>query len=167
MIAMNQLYLLRHGIAVPHGTPGIEDDERPLTPKGEKRMRQIAHGLRCMKVKLDRIVTSPLPRALRTAEIVAQTLEIEDLLETADALRAGQSAASIREWLNSRTEPRLMLVGHDPAFSELVGLLITGEVGPPLCELRKGGIAAFRNQPDGSLRLDWMARPRLIRRLLK
>ncbi len=42
---MNELYILRHGIAVDPGTPGIPDDERPLTPKGEKRMRQIARGL--------------------------------------------------------------------------------------------------------------------------
>jgi len=164
---MNQLYLLRHGIAVPHGTPGIEDDDRPLTPKGEKRMRQVGQGLRCLKVKVDKIVTSPLPRALRTAELVAEALGVEYLVETADALRAGQSASAIREWLTSRPEPRLMLVGHDPAFSDLVGLLVTGEPGPPLVVLHKGSIAAFRNHTDGSLRLEWLARPRLIRRLLK
>ncbi len=39
---MNELYVVRHGIAVDPGTPGIPDDERPLTPKGEKRMREIA-----------------------------------------------------------------------------------------------------------------------------
>lgn len=157
---------MRHGIAVPHGTEGMEDDERPLTSKGERRTRQMAQGLRRLKLKLDRIVTSPLPRALRTAEVVAETLEIEYLLETNDVLRAGASAESIRDWLPSRPEPRVMLVGHDPAFSELITLLATGRTGSPICELRKGGIAAFRDHPDGRLRLDWLARPRLIRRLL-
>lgn len=163
---MNRLYLMRHGIAVPHGTEGIEDDERPLTSKGERRVRQVAQGLRRLKLKLDRIVTSPLPRAHRTAEIVAETLEIEFLLEQHDVLRAGTSAEAIRDWLPSRPEPRLMLVGHDPSFSDLVGLLLTGQSNSPICELRKGGIAAFRDHPDGRRRLDWMARPRLIRRLL-
>ncbi len=37
---MTELFILRHGIAVPHGTPGIAEDERPLTEKGERRMRQ-------------------------------------------------------------------------------------------------------------------------------
>ncbi len=59
-----------------------------------------------------------------------------------------------------------MLVGHDPAISELVGLLITGAiVVPPLCQLRKGGLAALSEAPDGHLQLDWLARPRLLRRL--
>ena len=75
---MNELYILRHGIAVEPGTPGIPDDERPLTPKGEKRMRQIARGLRKLDLKLDRIVTSPLPRARATAEIVADVLDARD-----------------------------------------------------------------------------------------
>ena len=94
---MVQLYVMRHGIALPHGTPGMSDDDRPLTPQGEKRVRQIARGLR--DLDLERIVTSPLPRAFRTAEIVASELECNDLLEPADALRAGASAESIRDWL--------------------------------------------------------------------
>ena len=60
---MNDLYIVRHGIAVDPGTPGMADDERPLTSKGEKRMRQVARGLSKLELKLDRIVTSPLPRA--------------------------------------------------------------------------------------------------------
>ena len=58
---MTRLYLLRHGIAVPHGTPDIPDDERPLTSEGEKGVRKVARGLRRLGFKLDRIVTSPLP----------------------------------------------------------------------------------------------------------
>jgi phosphohistidine phosphatase len=161
---MQRLYLLRHGIAVPHGTPGIADDDRPLTAKGERRMRQVAHGLRRLKLKLDRIVTSPLPRARRTAEIVAEILDAAYLLEESDALRAGRDAASIREWLPSRTESRLMIVGHNPAFADLVGLLPTG-TPRPLGELHKGGVAAFLAEPDGRFRLDWLARPQLFRRL--
>src|SRR5579864_3782830 len=79
---MNRLYLLRHGIAVPPGTEGYEDDDRPLTSKGERRTRQVAQGLRRLRLKLDRIISSPLPRALRTAELVAETLDIEFLVET-------------------------------------------------------------------------------------
>ncbi|HEX8199013.1 MAG TPA: histidine phosphatase family protein, partial [Isosphaeraceae bacterium] len=155
---MRQLYLLRHGIAVPHGTPGIEDDQRPLTPRGERRMKEIARGLRALGLELDRIVTSPLPRALRTAEIVAKVLKCEEVLEEADALGVSRDAASIRDWIGTRPEPRLMLVGLDPWISELVGLLVTGAADPPYCELRKGGIAALRDHPDGGLRLDWLAR---------
>jgi phosphohistidine phosphatase len=162
---MIQLYLLRHGIAVPHGTPDVPDDERPLTPQGEKRMRQVARGLRVLDLQLDRIVTSPLPRAWKTARIVAEVLGKSEILETDDALRADRGAESIRDWLRGRSEDHVMLVGHNPAFADLVGLLTTGATSAPVCELRKGGVAALRTFPDGGTRLDWLARPRLLRRL--
>ena len=160
---MQDLYLLRHGLAVPHGTPGFEDDDRPLTPEGERRIRQVGRGLKKLKLKLTRIATSPLPRALRTAEIVADCLGGTDLIEVDDELRAGRDAASIRDWLASRGESRLMIVGHDPAFSDLVGLLVTGSLDRPICQLRKGGIAALRGESGGSYLIDWIARPRVLR----
>ncbi len=161
---MNQLYLLRHGLAVPHGTPGIEDDERPLTPDGERRVRQVGRGLHRLKVKLTRIVTSPLPRAHKTAEIVADALGSTELIEVADELRAGRDAASIREWLTTRQESRLMLVGHNPSLSDLLTLLVTGnEFRSPICELHKGGIAALRTEAGEPYEIDWIARPRLFR----
>ncbi|WP_435008126.1 phosphohistidine phosphatase SixA [Tundrisphaera lichenicola] len=160
---MQELYLLRHGLAVPHGTPGFEDDDRPLTPDGERRIRQIGRGLKRLKLKLVRIATSPLPRAFRTAEIVAECLGGGDLLEVVEELRPGSDAGSIRDWLKTRDETRLMIVGHNPAFSDLVGQLVTGREGSPICELRKGGIAALVGEPGGTYQLDWISRPKLFR----
>ncbi|MHC5537286.1 phosphohistidine phosphatase SixA [Singulisphaera rosea] len=164
---MNQLYLLRHGIALPFGTPDIPDDDRPLTPKGERRIKRIGRTLRRLNLDVDRIVTSPLPRAFRTAELVADALGLQGQLETADELRAGRSAEAIRDWVLGRPEDRLMIVGHNPSLSELVGLLVTGQSNSVICELGKGGIAALASQPGAGMRLDWLVQPRLIRRLGK
>src|SRR5947199_296772 len=101
---MDRIYLVRHGIAVPHGTPGVREDERPLTPEGELEIAKIASGLKRLKVKPDRIVTSPLPRARRTAQIIAKTLGREDLLEVADVLSSGSAPRAIKEWLGGREE---------------------------------------------------------------
>ena len=161
---MNRLYIVRHGIAVPHGDPDFADDDRPLTEQGVAHVRQVAKGLRRLKVKPDRIITSPLPRAARTAHVIADVLGLTDVLESDDALRADRDAPSIRHWLTARPEERLMIVGHNPSLSDLVGILLTGEQPLPTIELRKGGIAAFTYGPDGAVRLDWIARPRLLRR---
>ena len=59
---MTDLFILRHGIAIPHGTPGIADDERPLTSKGERRIHQVGRGLAALRLGVEKIVTSPLPR---------------------------------------------------------------------------------------------------------
>jgi phosphohistidine phosphatase len=160
---MNELYLVRHAIAVPHGTPDIPDDQRPLTTKGRKRMRLISRGLLRLGVMPDRIVTSPLPRARETAEIVAAALGIANRLETSDSLHAGRDAASLRDWVLARGEDRLMIVGHNPGFSELLGLLATGLTDPLLCDLKKGGVAALAARADGGFALDWIAQPRLLR----
>lgn len=166
---MRQLYILRHGIAFPTGTIGVPDDERPLTPKGERRMRQIGRGLFALGLglELDRIVTSPLPRARRTAQIVAAELDLVDHLETSTVLTAGSDAQAIADWLRERTEDRLMIVGHNPALSELVGLLLVGEVGLLTFELKKGGIAALSSSRFTAPRfqLDWTAPPALLRHL--
>jgi phosphohistidine phosphatase len=166
---MKELYILRHGIAVDPGTPGIPDDERPLTAKGQKRMHEIACGLRRLDLKLDRIVTSPLPRARETAEIVAEELDAEDLVESTDLLGVGSDAASIHTWLRERTEDRLMIVGHNPSLSDLITILVFGKrkLGPQICDLKKGGIAALEPSAAAPDRYDllWIATPRLIRRL--
>jgi phosphohistidine phosphatase len=164
---MKELYIVRHGIAVEHGAPGIPDDERPLTSKGEKRMRQIAQALVKLELKLDRIVTSPLPRARATAEIIALALEAQARLENANILRAGTAAASIQGWLRDRTEDRLMVVGHNPGLSELVALLVMGKTQPQICDLKKGGIAALAPTGPSNDRFEiaWIATPRLLRDL--
>jgi phosphohistidine phosphatase len=161
---MTNLILLRHGIALPPGTPGMADDDRPLTEKGERRMVEIGQALARLDLKLDRIVTSPLPRARRTAEIVARELGLSERLEHADELRAGRSASAIRSWVESRPEESLMIVGHNPAFSDLAALLLGLSALSTAIELRKGGIAAFHRE-SGAYSLDWLATPRVLRRL--
>jgi phosphohistidine phosphatase len=60
-----------------------------------------------------------------------------------------------------------MIVGHNPALSDLVSLLMLGEVGKLPLELKKGGIAALSTSPLSGPRfdLDWFAPPGLLRRL--
>jgi phosphohistidine phosphatase len=162
---MTRLYLFRHGVAAPHGTPGLEDDDRPLTEKGERRVRQVARGLKKTGLKLEKIITSPLPRAAKSAEIVADVLNIAYLIEDDEILRPTTEAGAIRDWITTRGETRIMLVGHNPNLSELLALLTTGKTHPTVVELRKGGVAALRDDPTGSYQIDWITRPRLIRRL--
>jgi phosphohistidine phosphatase len=161
---MTHLYIVRHGIAAAAGTPGIPDDERLLTSKGEKRIRQIARGLVRLDLKLDRIVTSPLPRARATAEIIADVLDVRQILETSTVLQTGTAAATVERWLRDRTDDRLMIVGHNPTLSDLVSLLVLGATQPPICDLKKGGIAALMRAvaTTGLYEVHWIASSRLI-----
>lgn len=162
--AMRKLYVLRHGVAVPHGTPGIPDDDRPLTSDGEEKTRAIASALRKLDLDLEVILSSPLPRARRTAEIVADRLGMSERLVLDDHLRAGSSPRSIRDWLASRPEEVSMVVGHNPDLSELVALICGLSISPLPLELRKGGVAAIESR-RGGFELAWLATPKLLRKL--
>ena len=164
---ITHLYVLRHGTAVQHGTPGVPESERPLTPEGEKEVAGVAEAFDRLGLDPERVYTSPLPRARRTAEIVARELGLEEKLEVADVLSAGSSPRAIRDWLAGRKEDRVLIVGHNPDFTDLVGLL----TGMPSVEelpfdLKKGGCAALRAKAGGGYELRWLVTPKLLRKLV-
>ena len=86
------LFILRHGIAVEPGTPGFENDaDRPLIPKGERRLRAAAAAMKKMELSFDLILSSPFVRARQTAEIVARELKLKKRLQFSDTLACGGS----------------------------------------------------------------------------
>jgi len=134
-----KLYLLRHGKADwPHWER--PDDERPLTEEGITEMRVVAQALNRMKLKPQFILSSPLPRALRTAEIAADALGLA--VEQAAELRPGFDLAKCRELLAGRGGADGILVGHEPDFSGLIASLTGGRV-----RLGKAGLAAIELEP--------------------
>lgn len=79
-----KLLLVRHAAAAPRGTPGVSDDDRPLTLEGVKKFRAAARGLARIARTPDVLLTSPLPRARATAEIAARAFKrIEPRIEPA------------------------------------------------------------------------------------
>jgi phosphohistidine phosphatase len=132
-----RVLIIRHATAVAHGTPGIPDEERPLTPRGEKRFRTAASGLARVVPRPDELIASPLPRAFRTAEIAAEAWgRVEVTTETA---LAGGSVDDVLALLASRPgNSRIALVGHEPQLSLLASRLLGGEDASRVA-FRKGG----------------------------
>ncbi|MEJ5225538.1 MAG: phosphohistidine phosphatase SixA [Anaerolineales bacterium] len=139
-----KLYIIRHAIAVEPGTPGYdEDSQRPLTPKGSRKMRKIARGLKELEAIPDLILSSPYRRAAETANILADILKLEGQVFFSEHLAplgfADQLIAEINE--KYRTES-LALVGHEPSLSSLASLLVSGNAEFAL-ELKKGGVCCL------------------------
>src|SRR5579863_1768179 len=118
-------YFLRHGIAVePQAWQG-SDEDRPLTPGGEKRMEREAKAIADLDLDVDTIVASPLLRARQTAEIVADRLRV-GLVEDARVAQ-GFGVESVAAILRERDQAEsIMFVGHEPAMSATVGRLVGG-----------------------------------------
>jgi phosphohistidine phosphatase len=160
-----KLLFVRHATAVPRGTPGILDAERPLTSSGESRFRAVARGLARIAPRPDVLLTSPLPRAHATAEIAALAFRrIEPRIEPA---LAGQSVARIVAAL--KTHPRdatVALVGHEPMLGALLAQML-GSAQAERLAFEKGG-AALVDLPGGPAapgRLVWFLDPRVLRTL--
>jgi phosphohistidine phosphatase len=163
------LYLIRHGIAVPQDSPGIHSDqERPLSPKGIKRMRKAAKGLLTLDIAFDRVFTSPLLRARQTAQIVAEILEIKEQPEELPDLAPGGSVEGLLSSLSAhREKKRLILVGHQPLLGEIASLLLAKDKGIEI-SLKKGGLCRIESDDlpsTGGARLHWILTPRQLRLL--
>ena len=151
------MVLLRHGTAVPHGAAGLDDADRPLIPVGEREARNAGRALRALRMKPDRVVTSPLVRARQTAQLAAAELGVKVYED--DALRPGFASSDLDALFTRHPGDCVMLVGHDPDFSGLVRDVTGANVSFP-----KGGVATVE-MPRGELR--WLMRPRALRLLAK
>lgn len=158
-----KLLLVRHAVAVPRGTPGVPDDERPLTPEGEAEFRVAARGLARITRRPDVLLTSPLPRARVTAEIAARAFKrVEPRIEPA---LAHESVDGIVAAL--KTHPRsatVALVGHEPVLSAVLARLLGASHGERFV-FEKGG-AALVDLPDGPAatgQLLWFLQPRVLK----
>jgi phosphohistidine phosphatase len=155
-----KLYFLRHGEAGEPGEWQGEDALRPLTDEGRRRMTREARTLERLDFGVDRIISSPLVRAVQTAEIVATALRRRNRLVEDRRLGVDFGSEFLAEMLLEYEDARdLMLVGHEPSMSATIGRLIGGTV-----ELKKGGLARVdvhdRTQAHGVL--DWLLPPRVL-----
>lgn len=120
-----RLYVMRHGNAVDTEDWDGEEFERPLTDEGRAELLDVAQGLRWLDLKVDGVVTSPLTRARETAEPVAKALGVP--LHVDSALAPGLDLSVLSPLLFSARELQgILIVGHEPDLSELVGQLIAG-----------------------------------------
>jgi phosphohistidine phosphatase len=153
-----QLWLLRHGEAVPHDSK--PDDERELTARGERQAIAAGEGLARLGAEFSACYTSPKVRAVQTAELACRALNLEP--EVSEPVAAGFGADDALELLLPHGEDaRVLVVGHEPDFSQVVYDLTGGRV-----DFKKGGLAAIRvERRSGELLV--LLRPRELESLAR
>ena len=129
-------------------------------------MQQTAKGLRAIDCVPDVILSSPLPRARQTAEIVLEALGKRFPLILIDALApAGNRQDVYREIRKRQDSQSLMLVGHQPSLGELAGEIAWGSP-ERYVELKKGGACALEVEavtPSPRGTLVWLLTPSILR----
>ena len=131
-----QLWLLRHGEAVPHDSK--PDAERELTARGERQSIAAGGALARLGLEFARCSASPKVRTIDTARLACEALNVEPA--SADELASGfdvDDALALFDGLDD--DARVRAVGHEPDFSQVVYDLTGARV-----DFKKGGVAAIR-----------------------
>ena len=160
-----KLMLVRHAAAVPRGTSGVSDDERPLTPEGKTKFVTAARGLARIAHRPDVWLTSPLPRARMTAEIAASAFTSLDLT-IEPVLAQGDVDAIVTVLKSQAADTTVAVVGHEPVLGALLARLLGARLDHGFA-FKKGG-AALVDLPDGPAgagRLLWFIEPKILRSL--
>jgi phosphohistidine phosphatase len=150
-----QAYLLRHGIAEEERS-GLSDADRALTQDGRRKLRQTLNTASLADVQPTLILTSPLKRAVETAEIAQKVLGYKGELVRTESLLPDSSVEEVWEEIRThRNQAAVVLVGHDPLFTNLAGYLLGA---PDLqIDVKKGSVVridfeSFPSKPKGILR---------------
>ena len=135
-----RLYLVRHAEAIER-SGATPDASRYLTPKGRTAFRKIARRAREAGIAPEVIFTSPLLRAVQTAEILAERLKHEGPVVVANELSPGFDDRALRSLLaGAGNLAEAAFVGHEPDLGDLAALLLSLRGGFPL---RKGAVVAL------------------------
>ncbi len=159
------VYILRHAIAAPRGVKLFPRDDRPLTEEGIEKMLKGAKGIIRIVDYVDIILTSPLVRAVDTAEIVAKALNVESKLQICNELAPGSSLNNLLAYMvKFKKLNSIMIVGHEPDLSYFASALLGKKSS--IIEFKKGSLCCIEvtmipSRRDGVLL--WHLTPKQLR----
>jgi phosphohistidine phosphatase len=143
-IAM-KLIVVRHAAAVER-SPGISEETRYLTPEGRVFFRKTARTMLKNGVEPGLILTSPLLRAVQTADVLVETLAYSGPFIVRDELRPGFNRKALEKLLDDyRTVDELVLIGHEPDLSTLIAYLVSLPDG---FNFKKGAAVKLKLDPS-------------------
>jgi phosphohistidine phosphatase len=160
-----ELYFLRHGLAGQHGDAKYKEDNlRPLTPEGKKKMQREAVGMKTLDLEFDAVLSSPYLRARQTADIVAKAFRIKKKdVRLTDNLLENVSVENLLQEIrhHSPKAKNVLLVGHEPYMTEMISRFLKNDRSLAI-DLKKGGLACLGlEEPLGktSAVLRWILTP--------
>jgi phosphohistidine phosphatase len=158
------IYFLRHASAGDKKAPTPQEDEkRPLDPKGIEQSKQMGKLLAALEVEPEAFVSSPLTRAVQTAELAAEQMKGNPSITFDDALRPDASYEQFQELLHHyERRSAIVVTGHNPNQSEFLSYLISGGTVKDAIELKKGAVAKVEYKL-GKATLQWCVTPKLLK----
>jgi phosphohistidine phosphatase len=127
------IYLIRHGKAVDLNNEIVEEGYRYLSPEGRDLSYEVAKKLKDLKTGFDLIISSPLVRAVQTAEIFASVLNHKGEMKTAIELVGGISFTRFMQLIKRNSHFKsIAFFGHSPDVNHFSVNLIKEHSVPEL-----------------------------------
>jgi phosphohistidine phosphatase len=140
------VYVMRHAEAV-EGSDTLQDEWRYLTEKGRSAAEKMSSSIAKIGPKPRLTITSPLTRAVQTAEIAAEKACRKNVVLASELLLPGAGIGELVTYIMGCGDAkRVMLVGHEPQLGSLVATLL-GREGETV-SLKKGACVALKLDPD-------------------
>lgn len=125
---MNEIYIIRHGAAAELDHEIVEEGYRYLSIHGRNHCKIVAQRLKDMKTRFDLIISSPIVRAVQTAEVFASVLKYEGEIKTAIELIGGNTYHRFTQMLGRYSHHKnIGLFGHAPDVNNFSTALIKGQ----------------------------------------
>ena len=157
-----KLLLVQHGEAKSEK----EDPKRPLTDRGRAEVHKVAQFLEKAGVEIDQLWHSSKARAKETAQIIADTLKVEELCEETEGLTPNDPVEPIVKRIDQlRPEDEienLMIVSHLPLLQKLSSILLLGPSAGTLVQFHLGGAVCIERQNRGAWQFVWAIVPELL-----
>src|SRR5664279_329445 len=140
------VYVMRHAEAV-EGIDTLQDEWRYLTENGRSAAEKVCSSIAKIGRKPRLTITSPLTRAVQTAEIAAGKACRKNVVVASGLLLPGADVSELISYMKGCGESkRVMLVGHEPQLGSLVASLLGRE--DEAISLKKGACVALVLDPD-------------------
>ncbi len=154
-----KLYVVRHG-AADDLAPSMQDFDRALTEKGRKRTREVGKTLRHASAVPRVVLSSPLVRALQTAEILQSSFDPDRPVIARRELAPGGDLRALAVELASSGASDAMIVGHEPDLSDFVYALLGGPFTRPF--LKSMVVCLQLDRHGRTAKLDFVLDPKSL-----
>lgn len=162
-----KLIFLRHGLAEGHfSTDQDKDFERELTPEGIKRLQKTLRTYKKSQETIDVIFSSPLARAVQSAEIFWSYYQDSDL-ELMGDLDILDDPRHLVEYISFLpTDGCYAFVGHDPHITKVIAALLAIHPEHDFMTIKKGGICVLEGGMWKGFTMELLLSPKFLREVL-